>query len=82
MGKSFYCLSQKGNKESLAKSDLIIKNNDINEKYNRDSTTLIISNNRSSIDSPVYEPNNIFINPIPEIVKIRQKRRIKKMINN
>ena len=82
MGNSFYCLSQKGNKESFAKSDLIIKNNDINEKYNRDSTTLIISNNRSSIDSPIYEPNNIFINPIPEIVKIRQKRRIKKMINN
>ena len=82
MGNSFYCLSQKGNKEIFAKSDLIIKNNDINEKYNRDSTTLIISNNRSSIDSPVYEPNNIFINPIPEIVKIRQKRRIKKMINN
>ena len=82
MGKSFYCLSQKGNKESFAKLDLIIKNNDINEKYNRDSTTLIISNNRSSIDSPVYEPNNIFINPIPELVKIRQKKRIKKMINN
>ena len=78
MGNSLYCLNQKENKELLTKTDLIIKNIDINEIYKGDSTTLIISNNRNSIDSPIYEPNNIFINPLPEIVKIRQKMHKKK----
>ena len=78
MGNSLYCLNQKENKELLTKTDLNIKNIDINEIYKGDFTTLIISNNRNSIDLPIYEPNNIFINPLPEIVKIRQKKHKKK----
>ena len=83
MGISFYCICKKDNTERIAKTDLNIKNIENNEIYKRDSTTIMISNKRTSIDSPLIEKRDIFINPIPEIVTIRQKKPKKsKIIRN
>ena len=83
MGISLYCICKKDNTERIAKTDLNIKNIENNEIYKRDSTSIMISNNRTSIDSPLIEKRDIFINPIPEIVTIKPKKpKKRKIISN
>ena len=83
MGNSLCFSCQKDNTELIKKTDLYIKNIKDNEVYKRDSNTIIISNNTTSIESPLYDRRNIFINPIPEIVTIRQKKpKKRKIIDN
>ena len=83
MGISFYCICKKDNTERISKTDLNIKNIENNEIYKRDSTSIMISNKRTSIDSPLIEKRDIFINPIPEIVTIKPKKpKKRKIISN
>ena len=80
MGNSFYCVYQKNNRELKLKTDLTINNNEKNEIFQRDSNSLMLSNYKTLIDSPLENQENLCYNPIPEIVIIRQKKRKRKII--
>ena len=80
MGNSLYCFYPKNNEEIKARTDLIINNIGNTEVFKRDSDTLLLSNQRTSIDSPLEDKNDIFINPIPEIVILRIKKPKRKII--
>ena len=80
MGNSFYCVYQKNDGELKLKTDLTINNNENKEIFQRDSNSLMLSNYRTLIDSPLENQENLCYNPIPEIVIIRQKKKKRKII--
>ena len=76
MGSSLYCFSKNVNDNLIAvKSDLNMNNlEEKSENNRRDSSVLLISNNKTTINSPVHEKREIFINPLPDIVTLRPKK--------
>ena len=73
------CCFHPDNKQLIAKSDLnyIDGQGYFSEIENKEShnCALYSSNNKSTTSiSPISEHRNIFINPLPDIVKIKRKK--------
>ena len=73
------CCFNPDNKQLIAKSDLnfIDGQGYFSEIENKElhNCALYSSNNKSTTSiSPITEPRNIFINPLPDIVKIKRKK--------
>ena len=76
MGNAVYCLSKKNNPNIMIKSDLNLRINE--QEFNQKDTNILMSSNiKSSITSQLNEQQNVFINPLPEIVVIKPRKRTK-----
>ena len=82
MGNAVYCFSNKNNPNIMMKSDLNLRINE--QEFNQKDTNILMSSNiKSSITSQLNEQQNVFINPLPEIVVIKPRKRTKiKVITN
>ena len=68
-----YCFSNKNNPEIIIKSDLNLRM--IEQEFNQKDTNILMSSNiKSAVTSQLNDQQNIFINPLPEIVVIKPRK--------
>ena len=73
MGNALYCFSNKNNPEIIIKSDLNLRM--IEQEFNQKDTNILMSSNiKSAVTSQLNDQQNIFINPLPEIVVIKPRK--------
>ena len=73
MGNAMYCFSNKNNPEIIIKSDLNLRM--IEQEFNQKDTNILMSSNiKSAVTSQLNDQQNIFINPLPEIVVIKPRK--------
>ena len=73
MGNAMYCFSNKNNPDVIIKADLNIRI--IEQEFNQKDTNILMSSNiKSAVTSQLNDQQNIFINPLPEIVVIKPRK--------
>ena len=83
MGNFIYCFAQKINNEVIMKSDINIENYQNTLNFNKKEENIFMTfTTKSKDNSPLYEPKDIFINPLPEFVILKPKRSAKKVTYN
>ena len=76
MGSALYCLSNHNENNLIVKSDLNLRKIDSNYDFHKKETNIIMNSNLKSVNSsPILEQRNIFVNPIPEIVILKPRKK-------
>ena len=76
MGNSLYCFSNQNKNNLIIKSDLNLRKIESNYEFHKNDTNVIMNSNLKSVNSsPKYEQKNIIVNPIPEIVILKPRKK-------
>ena len=76
MGNSLYCFSNQNKNNIIIKSDLNLRKIESNYEFHKNDTNAIMNSNLKSVNSsPKYEQKNIIVNPIPEIVILKPRKK-------
>ncbi len=76
MGNSLYCFSNQNKNNIIIKSDLNLRKIESNYEFHKNDTNVIMNSNLKSVNSsPKYEQKNIIVNPIPEIVILKPRKK-------
>ena len=76
MGNSLYCFSNQNKNNLIIKSDLNLRKIESNYEFHKNDTNAIMNSNLKSVNSsPKYEQKNIIVNPIPEIVILKPRKK-------
>ena len=60
----------------MIKSDLNLRKIESNYEFHKNDTNVIMNSNLKSVNSsPKYEQKNIIVNPIPEIVILKPRKK-------
>ena len=76
MGNSLCCFSNQNKNNLIIKSDLNLRKIESNYEFHKNDTNIIVNSNLKSVNSfPKYEQKNIIVNPIPEIVILKPRKK-------
>jgi hypothetical protein len=76
MGNSLYCFSNQNKNNIIIKSDLNLRKIESNYEFHKNDTNVIMNSNLKSVNSsPKYEQKNIIVNPIPEVVILKPRKK-------
>ena len=76
MGNSLYCFSNQNKNNLIIKSDLNLRKIESNYEFHKNDTNVIMNSNLKSVNSsPKYEQKNIIVNPIPEVVILKPRKK-------
>ena len=76
MGNSLYCFSNHNKNNLIIKSDLNLRKIESNYEFHKNDTNAIMNSNLKSVNSsPKYEQKNIIVNPIPEVVILKPRKK-------
>ena len=76
MGNSLYCFSNQNKNDLIIKSDLNLRKIESNYEFHQKDTNIAMNSNLKSINSsPIYEQKNIFVNPLPDVVIIKPRKK-------
>ena len=76
MGNSLYCFSNQNKNVLIIKSDLNLRKIESNYEFHQKDTNIVMNSNLKSINSlPIYEQKNIFVNPLPDVVIIKPRKK-------
>ena len=76
MGNSLYCFSNQNKNNIIIKSDLNLRKIESNYEFHKNDTNAIMNSNLKSVNSsPKYEQKNIIVNPIPEVVILKPRKK-------
>ena len=76
MGNSLYCFSNQNKNDLIIKSDLNLRKIESNYEFQQKDTNIVMNSNLKSINSsPIYEQKNIFVNPLPDVVIIKPRKK-------
>ena len=76
MGNSLYCFSNQNKNNIILKSDLNLRKIESNYEFHKNDTNVIMNSNLKSVNSSQkYEQKNIIVNPIPEIVILKPRKK-------
>ena len=76
MGIPLYCFSNQNKNNIMIKSDLNLRKIESNYEFQKNETNIIMNSNLKSVNSsPIYEQRKIIVNPIPEIVILKPRKK-------
>ena len=76
MGNSLYFFSNQNKNNLIIKSDLNLRKIESNYEFHKNDTNAIMNSNLKSVNSsPKYEQKNIIVNPIPEVVILKPRKK-------
>ena len=76
MGNSLYCFSNQNKNNIIIKSDLNLRKIESNYEFHKNDTNAIMNSNLKSVNSsPKYEQKSIIVNPIPEVVILKPRKK-------
>ena len=76
MGNSLCCFSNQNKNNLIIKSDLNLRKIESNYEFHKNDTNVIMNSNLKSVNSsPKYEQKNIIVNPIPEVVILKPRKK-------
>ena len=67
----------------MIKSDLNLRKIESNYEFQKNETNIIMNSNLKSVNnSPIYEQRKIIVNPIPEIVILKPRKKWYLIVDN